>query len=129
MKNLGLVLLFVGFMFMFKAYNMDTTVTTESRFLGSGTSSIYVPSMTVNNLGKMEDRRNNIIIASAILIASVILYAAGSLQDGHTTNAAVKISAVEPNSFEQRHKYKIIAAIVFFWGVIMWCGWYMLTAT
>ena len=52
------------------ALNMSTTITTESRNIGS----IRVPSMTVNNIGLMQDKQNYIITSAVFLIIGVGLY-------------------------------------------------------
>jgi hypothetical protein len=57
---------------------MNTTVTTESKYLGYG---INVPSMTVNNIGLMDDRRNALTVSGLATILGVILFIAGSFQN------------------------------------------------
>jgi hypothetical protein len=61
------------------AFNMDTTVTSEAQRFGSGDYAVDVPSVTVNNLGLMETRRNNLMFAGLTILAGVVLIGFGSL--------------------------------------------------
>ena len=76
-KTIGVLLLLVGIAFGIYSYRMVTTITTESRSLGYG---IEVPSMTVNNIGLMEDRRNNLMISGVIVLVGAIFTAIGGKQ-------------------------------------------------
>jgi hypothetical protein len=59
MKNLGVLLLVIGGLWLFVSFNMDTTVTT-----GWG---------AVNNIGLMDQRRNHLMISGLIIVVGVIL--------------------------------------------------------
>ncbi len=73
MKNFGILLLIIGGIWAFIAFNMDTTVTT-----GGGTyGGIEIPRMTVNNIGLMDERRNHLIISGLIIIVGIILFVFG----------------------------------------------------
>jgi len=61
MRGFGVLLVVVGVVWALIAFNMNTTVTTESKTYGPGEYSIAVPSVTVHNLGLMETRRNNLM--------------------------------------------------------------------
>ncbi len=89
MKNIGILLIVVGAFFLFRYYNMDTTVTTEGKDFGYG---ITIPSVTVNNIGLMEDRRNGMTMSGIAIIAGVILFVAGTMQE--TNKAAVRTTAI-----------------------------------
>ena len=79
MRGLGIFLVVAGIIWALIAFNMDTTVTTESQSYGSGEYAIDVPSMTVNNLGLMETRRNNLMFAGLTILVGVVLVGFGSL--------------------------------------------------
>lgn len=77
MKNLGIVLLIVGSIWALIAFNTDTTVTTESGFIG-GT---YIPSQQVHNIGKMDERRNHLTLSALLVVAGVFLFAFGKSRE------------------------------------------------
>lgn len=74
MKSLGMLLVIVGAIWLVFAFNSDTTVATESQFIGS----TFIPSHSVNNIGKMDDRRNHIMVSSMVIVIGVILFAMGN---------------------------------------------------
>lgn len=88
MKKIGLLLIVVSAIWGAIAFNMPTTVTTEGQRIGSGQYSIYVPSVTVNNIGLMEQRRNHLLIAGFIAISGVVLFGLGSFQQASGTPSA-----------------------------------------
>ncbi len=60
-----------GMIWGFQAYNMETTVMTGGHLvLGE-----YIPSQAINNIGLMDDRRNNLMISGFITLVGVILLA------------------------------------------------------
>jgi len=80
-EEIGIVITVIGLIGLVVSFNMQTTVTTEAKSFGYG---INVPSMTVNNIGLMEDRRNALSIAGFATIIGVILYVAGKLREPKT---------------------------------------------
>jgi hypothetical protein len=76
MKNTGKLLLFIGAIWGVIAFNQDTTVTTVGQFIGS----TYIPSQTVHNIGKIDERRNHLMLSGLMVLAGVILFAVGSTQ-------------------------------------------------
>ena len=84
MKQLGIFLIAIGLIWAVIAFNMDTTVKTESRNeqIGSGqyATSINIPSITVQNIGLIEARRNHLMFAGLTALAGVILVGFGSIQ-------------------------------------------------
>lgn len=85
MKQVGIVITVLGILGLCFSYQMKTTVTSESKSLGYG---IEVPSMTVNNIGLMEDRRNAMLVSGIATIIGVILFVAGTLQDRETVGTS-----------------------------------------
>lgn len=79
MKAFGVLLVIAGLVWGLIAFNMDTTVTTESETVGSGEYSIYMPSQTVNNLGLMETRRNHLMFSGLTILVGVLLFGFGSI--------------------------------------------------
>ena len=71
MRTLGIVLLMAGLLWTLIAFNADTTVTTESQFIGS----TYIPSQKVHNIGKMDERRNHLMLSALVIVVGVILFA------------------------------------------------------
>lgn len=76
MKGIGKLLLVIGVICAFIALNMNTTVETGSQFIGD----TYISSKKVPNIGKMDDRRNYLMLSALVIIAGVILFAVGSKQ-------------------------------------------------
>ena len=76
-KELGLSLAFIGIAWGAWAFNADTTVTTERQVIGEGDYKIEVPSVTVNNIGLMNQQRNHLMGAGVATIIGVILFAMG----------------------------------------------------
>ena len=70
MKIIGIIVSLVSAICLLIALNMSTTVTTRS----SGFGDFRIPSMTVNNLGLMQDKQNYIITSAVFLIIGVGLY-------------------------------------------------------
>jgi len=73
MKNLGIALLVIGITWALIAFNKDTTVKTEERFIAG----ILIPSQQVHNIGKIEERRNSLMLAGLMIVAGVILFSFG----------------------------------------------------
>ena len=70
MKIIGIIVSLVSTICLLIALNMSTAVTTRS----SGFGDFRIPSMTVNNLGLMQDKQNYIITSAVFLIIGVGLY-------------------------------------------------------
>jgi len=83
MKSLGLILLVLGILGLIVAFNMDTTVSTESQSIGD----IYIHSSRVYNIGLMEERRNYIILSCVGIVSGLLLIGLGSIQDTLKENA------------------------------------------
>jgi hypothetical protein len=81
MKAIGAILLVVGLLFGIVALNMDTSVATEAQSIGG----IDIPSVRVNNLGLMDQRRNYLMVAAVGAVVGVLLVAAGSMQTASHT--------------------------------------------
>jgi hypothetical protein len=77
MKTLGILLLGIGCLWALVAFNADTTVETESQFIGS----TYIPSQKVNNIGKMDERRNHLILSALAIVVGVILFSVGKVKE------------------------------------------------
>ena len=78
MRLLGVLLIAVGIVWGIAAFGMDVTVTVPSESFGEFT----VPEQTVNNIGMMDDRRNNLIGAGFCIVAGAVLTVGGSLRGG-----------------------------------------------
>lgn len=52
---------------------MDMSVITGGEMYGSGEFAVQFPVMRVNNLGLMNEKQNNLIISSLIIIIKVLL--------------------------------------------------------
>ena len=79
-KNFGLCLIIAGAIWGIIAFNMKTTVETESKTFGEGMYSIRVPSQTVHNLDLADQRRNHLTGAGITLLSGILLFGFGSMQ-------------------------------------------------
>ena len=86
MKGFGIFLVVAGLMWALIAFNMNTTVTSESQRFGSGEYAIDVPAVTVNNLGLMETRRNHLMFSGLTILAGVVLIGFGSISSQPKTD-------------------------------------------
>lgn len=86
MKALGYVLLVLGLILGGVAFSLDTSVSTESTsILGT-----YIPSRSVANLSKMDDRRNLIGLGESIVIVGVLLIGMGTVIEKIDALAKIK---------------------------------------
>lgn len=77
-STIGIVLMVIGVIWGIAAFNMDTTVTTLGPAFGPPGSLSGIPMvMTVHNIGKMDERRNHLIIAGLFVLVGAILFATG----------------------------------------------------
>jgi hypothetical protein len=74
MKHLGILVILLGVAIGIYAAQMDVTVTTAAVDYGYG---ISIPSMRVNNIGLMDERRNILIVAGFVALAGTIIFAVG----------------------------------------------------
>lgn len=81
MKILGICVIVAGIVWAIIAFNMQTTVTTEPQNFGSGAYSIETPSVTVNNIGLMDRRRNNLMFAGLTILVGVVLTGFGVVSE------------------------------------------------
>lgn len=79
MKTIGLSIIIVGAIWGAFAFNMKTTVETESQTVNTGLYSTLIPSQTVHNLPLANKQRNHLIGSGVLLIAGVLLFGFGSL--------------------------------------------------
>lgn len=80
MKQMGLLLVVLGLIGGAAAFSMDVSVEAGGERFGSGAFAITIPKTRVNNLGLMEDRRNYMAASGLAVLAGVILFGFGSLQ-------------------------------------------------
>ncbi len=83
MKSIGLVLVAIGIVLGAWAFTMDTAVETPSQTIGSSRLRQYIPSVYINNIGFMEDRRNYMMGSGLFIVVGAILIGFGSLKKGH----------------------------------------------
>ncbi len=79
MKISGIILIVVGVIWAVIAFNMPTTVTSPSQSFGSGDYAIETPSITVNNIGLMDRRRNHLMFAGLTILVGAIFVGFGSV--------------------------------------------------
>lgn len=81
MKPLGIFLLLIGAIWGIVAFNFDTTVETEGRYIGD----LHIPSQRVHNIGKMDQRRNHLLLAGLLAVVGVVLFGFGSTRSSTPT--------------------------------------------
>lgn len=79
-KKIGVALIVAGVLWVIIALNMSTTITTEERAIGSGVFSTVIPSMTVNNIGLMERRREHLMLGGGIVFLGVLIFGFNMIQ-------------------------------------------------
>jgi len=99
-KKFGLCLIVAGAIWGVVAFNMKTSVETESRTIGSGLYSAYIPSQTVHNLDLADQRRNHLIGAGITLLAGVLLFGFGSMKPEEALQTQ-KTTATEAQSTDR----------------------------
>ena len=106
MKIIGIIVSLVSTICLLIALNMSTTVTTRS----SGFGDFRIPSMTVNNLGLMQDKQNYIITSAVFLIIGVGLYLF-ALKNGESKHIGEK-PLQSQSDYDKRDfiKYDIVRA-------------------
>ena len=90
MRGFGFFLVVVGIIWALVAFNMNTTITTESETIGSGEYAISVPSQTVHNLGLLEERKNHLMFSGLTILAGIILIGFGSVGRNYANDDASK---------------------------------------
>ena len=85
MKILGLLILLVGIVWAGIAFNLNTTVEGGGQTFGSGEYSFQTPKVTVNNLGLMEARRNQLMFSGLAVLIGALFVGFGSL----TSNSSI----------------------------------------
>ena len=76
MKAVGIFLLSIGIIWGIVAFNLDTTVETEDQYIAG----IYVPAIKAHNIGKMDEKRNHLILSALLIITGVVLFGFGSIR-------------------------------------------------
>lgn len=84
MKALGALLLVLGILLGAVALNMDTSVATEAQTIGG----VSIPSVRVNNLGLMDERRNYLLVSGLLILLGVGLTIAGSAKGTSVADAS-----------------------------------------
>lgn len=118
MKTFGIILMVVGAIWALVAFNMNTAVTSPSQSFGSGAYTIETPSVTVNNLGLMDRRRNNLIFAGFTILVGAVFVGFGSISRKELSEGAGLVSCpycaelVKPEAVVCKHCGKDIAAAV-----------------
>lgn len=92
MKLVGIVLLIIGVLWAIVALKMDTTVETESSYIG-GT---YIPSQTVHNIGKMDERRNHLMLSGLLVVVGVVLFGFGTARSASSSSSPSKQILSDP---------------------------------
>lgn len=80
MRVLGVILLIIGIILGFKAYDMRTTVETGGERVGSGEFSIYIPRSEVSNIGLINERNVSLAIAGFVTLFGVIFLGFSSVK-------------------------------------------------
>jgi hypothetical protein len=102
MKNTGIAIIVIGVIGLLTSYNMNTTVTTESKYLGYG---IEIPSVTVNNIGLMDKRRNALTVSGLLTIVGVVLFVAATMQESKPTYIPMSRRSEESYSGNKKCPY------------------------
>lgn len=86
MKSYGIILICLGVLWLLFAFNMATSVSTKAQNFGG----ISIPSMSVNNLEKMDEGRNHLMLLSLFIIVGAILLIGGRTNNEISVNTNKK---------------------------------------
>jgi hypothetical protein len=81
MKTFGVILMIAGVIWMVVALSMSTTVTSSSEAFGSEPYAMETPSVTVNNIGLMDRRHNNLMLAGLTILIGAVFFGFGSISE------------------------------------------------
>lgn len=87
MRAIGIILTFVGVIWLLFAFNIDTSVEVGSSILGSG---------RVENLGLIAQRQSHLFVAGLIMLIGVLLIIFGGWSEAQNVNANATISNTLP---------------------------------
>lgn len=79
MRKLGILLAVVGLAWLAFAFNLRTTVSTESQTISIGPSQYRTPSVEVSNIGLMDNRRTHLTLAGLTVLVGVIFIGFGTV--------------------------------------------------
>jgi len=108
MKKFGIALLLVGGLWLLISFNMDTSVTTEAQSIGG----IEIPSVRVNNLGKMDERRNYLMLSSLLIVVGVILFVFGNSKQADSVPSQLPQPTGSGAQIEDNRKCPYCAEII-----------------
>lgn len=98
MKSAGVILILVGFLMAFAAFNIDTSVSS----FDSG---------SVNNLGLLQQQMMVLQTGLASFISGAVLYGCAAIADGATPQSTGSKSKVRrPNETEEERDQRVAAA-------------------
>lgn len=80
MRNFGAILAVVGLVWGILAFNMPTTVKTQSETFGTGDFRIDVSSREVYNLPLSERRNTQLLISGLLVVIGTVLFGFGSIR-------------------------------------------------
>jgi len=77
MRTVGVLLFIIGGIWALFAFNMNTSVSIESQYVGG----INIPAHAVHNIGLMDEKRSHLIISALLIVVGVILFVFGKVTD------------------------------------------------
>jgi hypothetical protein len=113
MKLIGFLLLAVGCVGVLVSLNMDVTVGVESQVNG------WTQVERVNNIGRMDERRNWLIVSGFAVITGAVFVGFGTLADKRRpTMPSLELAAQQSVPGKRSRRERI--ATVFFVIIVIW---------
>lgn len=96
MKTLGIFLLSIGIIWGVVTFNLETTVETEDQYIAG----IYIPGGKIHNIGKMDEKRNHLILSALLIITGVVLFGFSSIRPSSVPTSPSKSTRRCPHCAE-----------------------------
>lgn len=92
MRSIGIILTFIGVIWLLVAFNIDTSVDVGTSILGSG---------RVENLGLIAQRQNHLFVAGLLTLIGVLLIIFGGWSEAQNANSNLPENALVPTKLQE----------------------------
>ncbi len=125
MKFIGIILIVIGIAWGIKAYNMEITIETGGEIIGSGKFSTYIPKQEIYNIGLLDERRTQLMLAGFAVLSGIILYCFGTF----SANLNLIETDTKTYSFNVNFWLALIVGVLVALGINYEIAWDVLMGT